>query len=460
MAVCNEVTALTLGRYLTLSADYYYRDYLDAQNTIHKINSIYPLAFFCKSEKPITYGVLKPRDVDEGSYKLARIQNSEGLFIYGDDLPSISGEQFAEYIRSEVTTGDIVIAIGGYIGPLGIICNTNKCRININRHLARISPNIELIDPYYLLAYLSCDISQKLLKREIRGAVQAGINIADLKLHPIYCPEEKIQHDVGNIMRDAETKIHKAKSLYTQAQQLLEQELGLDKLMFEKPVGYEASFSEVINNNRADADYYQIKYLQIRKTIKKYYNGWKSLLNVANAYPPNIDPYKTPEKEFCYIELSDINSNLNIVSDFKAVLGKNLPTRAKRIVNTGDIISSSVVGSIEKTAIIGRDKNNFIASTGFFHFRPINIPSEYLLILLRSSFVQEQFKQQASGGILSAVSELRLKHIIVPDIDTSIQNMITQLVKKSHQAEQESHRLLEKAKTRVEQLIEQAAEKP
>jgi len=37
----------------------------------------------------------------------------------------------------------------------------------------------------------------------------------------------------------------KSQSLYTQAQETLEQELGLDKLKFKQPMGYETNFRDV-----------------------------------------------------------------------------------------------------------------------------------------------------------------------------------------------------------------------
>ena len=68
-----------------------------------------------------------------------------------------------------------------------------------------------------------------------------------------------------------------------------------------------------------------------------------------------------------------------------------------------------------------------------------------------------QFQQQATGGILSAVPDSRLKNIIVPKLQDKLKQKISDLVFQSHRAKKKSQELLDQAKARVEQLIEEAA---
>ncbi|WP_295457723.1 hypothetical protein [uncultured Thiodictyon sp.] len=121
------------------------------------------------------------------------------------------------------------------------------------------------------------------------------------------------------------------------------------------------------------------------------------------------------------------------------------------------MIASAVVGSIDKAATIAYEQAGLIASTGFFQLRPRIMSTEYLLVLVRSRCVQMQFQHQTTGGILSAVPDSRLKHVQVPNLPEAIREKISEFVIHSHDAERESVRLVEQAKTRVEQLIEEAA---
>ena len=52
---------------------------------------------------------------------------------------------------------------------------------------------------------------------------------------------------------------------------------------------------------------------------------------------------------------------------------KNAPSRAKRMVYTGDVIASSVVGSVDKAGLVSENENGHIASNGFSNLGPIII---------------------------------------------------------------------------------------
>ena len=68
-----------------------------------------------------------------------------------------------------------------------------------------------------------------------------------------------------------------------------------------------------------------------------------------------------------------------------------------------------------------------------------------------------QLEREATGGILSAVGQRRLRHVVIPIIPKELQDEIAQKVGESHAAYREAETLLEKAKRCVEELIEQEA---
>ena len=116
------------------------------------------------------------------------------------------------------------------------------------------------------------------------------------------------------------------------------------------------------------------------------------------------------------------------MNDIDQIKGIETPSRARRKVESGDVIASSVVGSVDKAAIISDAENCFLASTGFFHFRSLHYTPEFLLLLVKSTFFKEQLFQESTGGILSAVPESNLLHIILPKYSDEIQEQATKLV--------------------------------
>ena len=134
--------------------------------------------------------------------------------------------------------------------------------------------------------------------------------------------------------------------------------------------------------------------------------------------------------------------------------GKNLPTRARKKVFEGDLLISSVEGSLDSVACIDSEFNQAICSTGFhvLHSRVIN--SETLLVLMKSIAGQMQLKRGCSGTILTAINEEELAHIAIPKIRNHIQAEVRHKICESEQARKQARLLLNLAKQTVEMAIE------
>ena len=457
MAVVGFTSHAKLGRYKTLAAEYYQPIYVHAEQRIGRLGkNCFPLKACTQSAYPITYGVLKPREVEESPFRMARIQNSDALFMFGDDLPPISSAQFDEYARSEVRDGDIILAIGGYIGPLGIISESAGCRLNINRHLARISPDARVVDGYYLTAYLASPISQTLLVREVRGAVQAGINIADLKLHPVFLPPPDMQRSVGNLMRAAENSLKNSRAAYAEGQQLLEAELGLGKLSFQKPVGYTAQFSDLETSHRSDAQHYQPRFKQLldhlsafptvrvrdirsynRRGLQPIYvkNGTIDVVNSQHLGPKHID-YEGVEK--------------TSMAAFLAAPVAHIEKDDLLIYTTGAYIGRTNVYLSDAPALASNHVN-------ILRLRP-GIDVAYMALVFQSVVGQFQTQKHARGSAQAELYPADIDRFVVPLLDSNKQKAIGDLLRESLVKQQESRQLLEQAKARVEQLIEEAVQ--
>lgn len=176
--------------------------------------------------------------------------------------------------------------------------------------------------------------------------------------------------------------------------------------------------------------------------------------NQTNFSPAKFDPTKTPDSEFKYVELANINSSIGIIDGFTNVLGKDAPSRARRVLKTGDVIVSTVEGSLEKVALVDEVQDGYIASTGFSQFRSKELLPEVVLVLAKSIVLQWQFKKHCAGTILTAIPSESLQKILIPTISSITQEKIAELVRKSHEARKKSKELLEQAKRRIEEMIE------
>lgn len=98
-----------------------------------------------------------------------------------------------------------------------------------------------------------------------------------------------------------------------------------------------------------------------------------------------LDEKTSPSTEINYVEISDVNSVDGICNSTKVLFG-DAPSRARRIVQEGDVIISTVRTYLKAIAPVRR--NGYIVSTGFAVLRPRSINSDYLsYTVLSNAFI-------------------------------------------------------------------------
>ena len=85
------------------------------------------------------------------------------------------------------------------------------------------------------------------------------------------------------------------------------------------------------------------------------------------------------------------------------------------------------------------------------------IDPNYLLLVLNHEIGQVQFNRWITGSTNGHLAPRDVARMLVPRLSNETEAKIAELVKSSLSTRQESERLLEQAKSRVEQLIEEAA---
>jgi restriction endonuclease S subunit len=136
-------------------------------------------------------------------------------------------------------------------------------------------------------------------------------------------------------------------------------------------------------------------------------------------------------------------------------IGEELPSRARRLIAETDVIISSIEGSLDSCALVTKEYDSALCSTGFYVLRSDKINSETLLVLFKSEPMQNLLKQGCSGTILTAINKDEFLNIPVPLIDAPKQQQIAALVEESFALKKQSEHLLDIAKRAVEIAIEQ-----
>jgi restriction endonuclease S subunit len=324
---------------------------------------------------------------------------------------------------------------------------------NSDRHVGIIRINNQDFLPRFVSTFLLSKYGRFQTWRESTGNVQLNLflyRIRTLKIAKLTTPfQEKIEHSV--LLSDEKRDISKQK--YTQAENLLLETIGLkDFQASQEPVNIK-NFKESFGaSGRLDAEYYQVKYDNYVSLIKGYSNGFGAIQTVCNLKDSNYTPNE--KTQYKYIELSNIGKSGDITGCTIAK-GGELPSRARRKVNTNDVVISSIEGSLQSCALVQKEYNNALCSTGFYVINSTKINSETLLVLFKSEPMQNILKQNCSGTILTAINKTEFLNIPIPIIDFSIQQQIATLIEESFKLKAQSEKLLEVAKRAVEIAIEE-----
>jgi type I restriction enzyme S subunit len=77
------------------------------------------------------------------------------------------------------------------------------------------------------------------------------------------------------------------------------------------------------------------------------------------------DPTKTPNLEFTYIDIASIDTAEGRVESPQTLLGEDAPSRARQMVLAGDVLVSSVRPNLRQTAMVPKEHDGQVCSTGF-----------------------------------------------------------------------------------------------
>lgn len=120
-------------------------------------------------------------------------------------------------------------------------------------------------------------------------------------------------------------------------------------------------YSQVSKASRLDAEYFLPQHESISRGIQSYSGGCDTLDNLVDVNDVKYQPKK--KQTYKYIELANVNGGE--ITGCTEDEGQNLPTRARRKVSAGDVIVSSIEGSLDKIALVVDEYDNALCSTGF-----------------------------------------------------------------------------------------------
>ncbi|MEJ1297806.1 MAG: restriction endonuclease subunit S [Candidatus Sedimenticola sp. (ex Thyasira tokunagai)] len=142
-------------------------------------------------------------------------------------------------------------------------------------------------------------------------------------------------------------------------------------------------------------------------------NGWA--VATVGDIADKCGQRKPMDKEtFTYVDIGSIDRERKIILEPQRLLGKDAPSRARKEINTGDVIVSLTRPNLNAVALVGEEYDGQIASTGFEVLKPTLIDSKYLFAIVRSRNFVDSISGKVQGALYPAAKAADVREFLVP----------------------------------------------
>jgi type I restriction enzyme S subunit len=450
MAVSSIVLRSALENFLDWSSEYYQPSYMSLAKIVRKwpIVKVRTVAY-------VTDGEHGSPDWDDSSgIRYVTAEHIKPNEIADLPMRTISRRQDLRNTRCHLQEGDVLVySVGAYAG-FAACAEPHLFPASIPRSVAIIRiRDKESLKPEFLSVFLNSKYGLFQSYRFRAGNSQPVLALEKIRQYEIPLLPVKFQSRIRELYDNAYKARRDAQMLYIQAQKLLESELELDKLRFGKIVSYAARYSitglaDTFDAGRIDAQCFAPEVV--------YYEGWllqhtkyDHLSSVLSSTAKGRQQVEVEGGTTNYCSIKHISSH-EIIGTSKANPASGTPSAMKN-----DILLAITGATIGKIGIVNR-YDELVFSGDLLRLRTNNnISPYYLLLVLDHHLGQVQFNRWVTGSTNGHLAPRDVGRVLVPRLSPGSEEQISALVAKSLEKQLESEQLLEQARSRVEQLIEE-----
>ncbi len=148
-------------------------------------------------------------------------------------------------------------------------------------------------------------------------------------------------------------------------------------------------------------------------------------LNEICADKETCAPSNTPDFEFNYVDIASVCNESFEVTTPKKFNGRNAPSRARKLIRTGDVLVATTRPYLKSIARIPAELNEQVCSTGFCVLRPTALVlSDWIFFATLSEDFIQQLTIQMRGANYPAVTDRDVLDATIPLPDIHSQRRI------------------------------------
>ncbi|MBV6747836.1 restriction endonuclease subunit S [Xanthomonas vasicola] len=124
------------------------------------------------------------------------------------------------------------------------------------------------------------------------------------------------------------------------------------------------------------------------------------------------------DEQLTYIDIASVDRGRKTVMGPQLLRGYEAPSRARKVVATGDVIVSMTRPNLNAVALIGQRHDSAIASTGFDVLRPIEVDPRWIFAAVKSAHFVKAMSAKVQGALYPAIKadDIRKHEIPLPPL--------------------------------------------
>jgi type I restriction enzyme S subunit len=141
--------------------------------------------------------------------------------------------------------------------------------------------------------------------------------------------------------------------------------------------------------------------------------GW-ALASIAEVTIEPTQRVPAAKDEFIYIDIASVDRDSKSITSPQALRGDKAPSRARKVVHTGDVLVSMTRPNLNAVALVPAELDSQIASTGFDVLRPNGVDPRWVFGLVRSQDFIRTMSDLVQGALYPAVRSRDVRAYKVP----------------------------------------------
>lgn len=460
MAVYSEVSASLLKNHSgRIDAEYYRPETLYAENIIKNQNHTL-FGHIVEDGYRVVYEntkILRGDKVTDSDCRFVQASNisSNGLEIEVENVGFVSENDWLRYPKGRIKKGELLIEVKGQAEKVTIVPNDYPSKSLISGSLFKATIG-ELVTPEYAFAFFNSKYGKILRDRTKTNTLIGFVSKPELYKIPIPLPSSAKIEEITILVSKAIEKNEFSKSLYKQAQEYTDKELGIDQLGMEKPINYETRLSDVVRSHRNDAEYFNPITSKIVSNITKLkHHKIRDCFNIASGFPWNSSKFSDDGIGEPVVRIRNIRPGM-IKNNSLTTLNKKYVERLQvQKAKPNDIVVGMDGIKYFYSSII---KDDCYVNQRVAHLsqKPGSVVSSiYASFIINSRIGQNQLlRDMTVANTVGHITNRNILELVIPYPSKEFHDEITDLVAESFTAKDEAELLLKQAIKGIEDLIE------